>query len=317
MAALVALICLFGNLGAMGLVGPDEPRYAWIARAMAETGDWVTPRLYGQPWFEKPILYYWAAAAGFRLHLPAEWAARLPSALAALATALAIGWLAREHYDRYVVSLSSPHLLAPLIFSTSVAAIGFSRAATPDMLFSASITFAMASAAYAFRCAGALHAAGDQHDRSTESRSPANSFVRRFFGICRACKGPGGIILGGRRHRSLGVGDKAVARSFSRRTPTGQLPRSASLRCLGTYCARSAIQISYASSSFSIILSDISLPCFSTGSHFGFSFQSRFSRFFLGQFFYGPRFKKPCECGGKNRGCGRPDSFSVAGRCSR
>ena len=45
---------------------------------MAATGDWVTPRLYGQPWFEKPILYYWAAAIGFRLHLPAEWALRVP-----------------------------------------------------------------------------------------------------------------------------------------------------------------------------------------------------------------------------------------------
>ena len=102
------LICLFGNLGAIGLVGPDEPRYAWIARAMAETGDWITPRLYGQPWFEKPILYYWAAAAGFWLHLPAEWAARLPSAFAALAAALAIGWLAQKHYDRDAASLSVP-----------------------------------------------------------------------------------------------------------------------------------------------------------------------------------------------------------------
>ena len=77
-AAIAVFICLFGHLGAIGLVGPDEPRYAWIARAMARTGDWVTPRLYGQPWFEKPILYYWAAAAGFLLHLPAEWAARCP-----------------------------------------------------------------------------------------------------------------------------------------------------------------------------------------------------------------------------------------------
>ena len=82
----------------MGLLGPDEPRYAWIARAMAETGDWITPRLYGQPWFEKPILYYWAAALGFRLHLPPELAARLPSAFAALAAALAIGWLGWKHY---------------------------------------------------------------------------------------------------------------------------------------------------------------------------------------------------------------------------
>ena len=95
-AGLVTLVCLFGHLGAIGLVGPDEPRYAWIARAMATTGDWVTPRLYGLPWFEKPVLYYWLAGAGFLLHFPAEWAARLPSALAALVAAIAIGWLASE-----------------------------------------------------------------------------------------------------------------------------------------------------------------------------------------------------------------------------
>src|SRR5271156_2335049 len=94
----VSAICLFSHLGALGLVGPDEPRYAWIARAMAQTGDWITPRLYGTPWFEKPILYYWAAAIGFSLHLPAEWAARLPSALAALSIAVAIGWLGWKHY---------------------------------------------------------------------------------------------------------------------------------------------------------------------------------------------------------------------------
>ena len=95
---------------------------------------------------------------------------------------------------------------------------------------------------------------------------------------------------------------------FASRTHS-QLPRSARSRFLGTYCVRSAIQISYASSSFSIILNDISLPCFSTGSHFGFSFQSRFWQFFLGQFFYGPRFKKHCECGGKNPGCESPGFF--------
>src|SRR6202162_3104730 len=97
-AACVVFICLFSGLGAVGLLGPDEPRYAWIAGAMAETGDWITPRLYGQPWFEKPILYYWAAALGFRLHLPSEVAARLPSAIAALVAALAVGWVWGEEY---------------------------------------------------------------------------------------------------------------------------------------------------------------------------------------------------------------------------
>jgi 4-amino-4-deoxy-L-arabinose transferase-like glycosyltransferase len=60
-------VCYFSHLSAIGFVGPDEPRYAWIARDMAESGDWVTPRLYGKPWFEKPVLYYWGAAFFFKL----------------------------------------------------------------------------------------------------------------------------------------------------------------------------------------------------------------------------------------------------------
>src|SRR5713226_104344 len=62
-AALIAAvfyICFFSHLAALGLVGPDEPRYASVAREMAESGDWVTPRLDGRPWFEKPALYYWS-----------------------------------------------------------------------------------------------------------------------------------------------------------------------------------------------------------------------------------------------------------------
>ena len=165
-SAVAVFVCLFGHLGAMGLVGPDEPRYAWIARAMAETGDWVTPRLYGQPWFEKPALYYWAAAIGFRLHFPAEWAARLPSAFAALAAAITIGWLARKFYGATAPFEWNPALLAPLIFSTSVAAIGFARAATPDMLFSACIALAMASAACILDANGALRASAPERARA-------------------------------------------------------------------------------------------------------------------------------------------------------
>ena len=50
----------FAGLQVIGLVGADEPRYAQIAREMLQRGDWVTPVLYGQPWLEKPPLYYWA-----------------------------------------------------------------------------------------------------------------------------------------------------------------------------------------------------------------------------------------------------------------
>jgi 4-amino-4-deoxy-L-arabinose transferase-like glycosyltransferase len=190
-------VCLFGNLGAIGLTGPDEPRYAWIARAMAETGDWVTPRLYGQPWFEKPILYYWAAAVGFLLHLSAEWAARLPSAFAALAAAIAIGWLARKHYGGRAHSTANPALLAPLLFATSVGAIGFARAATPDMLFSASIALAMACAASVLRRAGALRSADAIANAGQQSDRASLLGFGIFLGLGVLAKGPAAIVLAG------------------------------------------------------------------------------------------------------------------------
>jgi 4-amino-4-deoxy-L-arabinose transferase-like glycosyltransferase len=196
-AACVIFICLFSGLGAVGLLGPDEPRYAWIARAMAETGDWITPRLYGQPWFEKPALYYWAAGLGFRLNLPAEWAARLPSAIAALAAALTIGWLGWKHYGVEESFRKSPAFLAPLIFSTSVAAIGFSRAATPDMLFSAFIGLAMASAAIVFWGRGALRATADAVQTSRRHEKLALASFGVLLGLAVLAKGPAALILAG------------------------------------------------------------------------------------------------------------------------
>src|SRR5215468_482238 len=123
--------CYFSNLGAIGFVGPDEPRYVWIARDMAETGDWVTPRLYGKPWFEKPPLYYWMAGASFKLFGVSERAARLPSALSALLATLALAWLGWRVYGAETARWFL------LLLPTSVGIIGFSHAAATDMPFSA------------------------------------------------------------------------------------------------------------------------------------------------------------------------------------
>lgn len=139
---LVSYAGYFSRLTAIGLVGPDEPRYASIARAMERTGDWVTPRLNGVPWFEKPILYYWAAGASFHLFGNNDFAARLPSALAALLAALAMAWVAWRFYG------AAASLLVLLMVPSSVATIAFARAATPDMLFTAMLAMAMAFGAF-------------------------------------------------------------------------------------------------------------------------------------------------------------------------
>jgi 4-amino-4-deoxy-L-arabinose transferase-like glycosyltransferase len=196
-AALIISICLFSHLGAIGFVGPDEPRYVWVSRAMAETRDWVTPRLYGTPWFEKPILYYWASAAGFLLHLPAEWAARLPSALAALATALALSWLAWKHYGDAAGTAQNPAMLAPLLFSTTVGAIAFARAATPDMLFAGSITLAMTSATSVLGRAGALRLFANEPSVAPRCTLLPIVMFGSFLGLAVLAKGPAAIVLAG------------------------------------------------------------------------------------------------------------------------
>src|SRR5579863_3611863 len=81
LAVSALFVLYFFGLNRTGLLGPDEPRYAAIGREMAETGDWITPRLYGKPWFEKPALLYWLTAAGFNAGLGDDLAPRLPVAV--------------------------------------------------------------------------------------------------------------------------------------------------------------------------------------------------------------------------------------------
>lgn len=174
---LLLYVCLFSGLGALGLVGPDEPRYAAIARAMAETHDWVTPRLWGTPWFEKPVLYYWTAGIAMRLFGVSEFAARLPSALAALLAVVAVAWTALRSYGLGAAWYSL------LMLPTSVAMIGFSRAASPDMLFAGFLTAAMAVAVEIL-----------QKPRPGPISRIAFGF---FLGAAVLAKGPAAVILAG------------------------------------------------------------------------------------------------------------------------
>lgn len=84
---ITATVLLFlGGLGHLPLFGRDEALYAEAGREMLASGDWVTPRVNGGPFLEKPPLLYWLAAASFRVLGAHPFAARLPAALLAILT---------------------------------------------------------------------------------------------------------------------------------------------------------------------------------------------------------------------------------------
>ncbi|HYL09672.1 MAG TPA: glycosyltransferase family 39 protein [Candidatus Acidoferrales bacterium] len=178
-------VCYFSRLGTLGFAGPDEPRYAWIARAMVETGDWVTPKLYAKPWFEKPPLFYWGAALSFKWFGVSEASARFPSAVSALLATLALAWLAARMYG------AATARLVLLMLPTTAGMIGFSHAAATDMPFTAMLTIAMVAAAVVV---GIDHPA-----QSLPPRAPTVSLVAfgAFLGAATLAKGPAAIVLAG------------------------------------------------------------------------------------------------------------------------
>lgn len=137
LCGVAAYILMMAGLNSMGLVGPDEPRYADVARGMHTSGDYITPRLFGESWFEKPPLYYWLAATAFHLGV-SEFAARLPSALFALMFLGVWYWFARRFRGERAAQWSC------LILATSLGWIGFSRAAAMDMLLTTTLSASLA-----------------------------------------------------------------------------------------------------------------------------------------------------------------------------
>ena len=138
LAAAAALFFLyFFGLTRTGLIGPDEPRYAAIGRVMAATGDWITPRLWGVAWFEKPALLYWMTAAGFKLGLGPDLAPRLPVALASVAFLIYFFVALRRQFGDRAAWYSAA------ILATSAGWLAYSHVAITDLPMSAAFGAAM------------------------------------------------------------------------------------------------------------------------------------------------------------------------------
>lgn len=139
-----ALVCLalalvyLGTTGALPILGKDEPRYVQIGREMFGSRDFITPRLGGHTWFEKPILLYWMVAGAFGLFGVSEWSARLGSGLCGLGTVALVWWMIRP------VNLRWANWSA-LSLASSIGLLVFAHSATFDIVLTFCTTLALAA----------------------------------------------------------------------------------------------------------------------------------------------------------------------------
>ena len=153
--AILAAIAWFANLDVRKLQHPDEGRYAEIAREMVASGDYVTPRLNGIKYFEKPPLQYWLTAASFEALELDEWTARLPGALAGFLTIVLVAYVGA------IVASPAVGAYAAAALAGCVWPFGISHMVTLDAL----LTFWLALALGAFLVA--------QHHRADARRQRA------------------------------------------------------------------------------------------------------------------------------------------------
>jgi 4-amino-4-deoxy-L-arabinose transferase-like glycosyltransferase len=173
---LIAAITYFFGLGNLALIGPDEPRYAEVPREMVATGDYISPRLAGCFWFEKPVLQYWMSAAAYHVFGVNEFAARIPSALAATTIVVALFFAIRRALSERVA------LAVSIVLLTMGILIAFARIVTPDTFLAATMSISIVCGYLAITADG-------------RSRFKYWMLCGAFLGLAVLAKGLVGIVL--------------------------------------------------------------------------------------------------------------------------
>ena len=178
-AAVVMLLALASvpflyALGAWPLMEPDEGRNAEVAREMVVLGNWSLPHFDFLPYLDKPVMLFWLIAGAFHALGVNELAARLPSALAGVATMALTAALGRRLLD------VRRGLLAALIVGTGPLVIVFARLAIFDMPFTVFTTAALVCLVEA------------RHDGRAERWLPLAGLA---MALATLTKGPVGIVV--------------------------------------------------------------------------------------------------------------------------
>ena len=123
----VLFYLLFGHL--LPITDPVESNYALTAKEMVLTSDWLSPKIYGNVWFDKPVFFYWLTAASFKLLGFSDLAARLNPAIFAAFGLVLVYW--------FMSKVTSPRIafLAMIILGTSLEYVVLAKLVITDMVF--------------------------------------------------------------------------------------------------------------------------------------------------------------------------------------
>jgi 4-amino-4-deoxy-L-arabinose transferase-like glycosyltransferase len=166
---------MFGN-GILSLTNPDEVFYTQTAKEMVQKNSWMTPYLFGQPQFEKPILLYWLMRSGFLVFGVNSFSARFFPALFAILGVIAVYLLALIGFKN-----EKKAFLAGLVAMSYGLYIGLARSVFTDMIFSVLILFSLASFFWAYT--------------EIKYRRPGIILIFIFSGLAVLAKGPLGFLI--------------------------------------------------------------------------------------------------------------------------
>lgn len=209
---LAIIAVYFYGLGHLPLVGPDEPRYAQVAREMLLRHDLITPTLGGHTWFEKPALLYWMMILSFKLFGVSEWAARLPAAISGVLTVAAVFVVGRRiERNNPDYTTHGYAFWSALAAATTIGIVVFARAASFDIVLTMTTTWALAFYI--------LYDLDERHsDESGVDEKPRSWFLAGFYsfiGLSLLAKGLVGIVIP--------IGVLGLYYLFQKRLPTRHL----------------------------------------------------------------------------------------------
>lgn len=166
---------MFGN-SLVSLTIPDEVFYSLTAKEMLQNGSWMTPYIFGQPQFEKPIFTYWLLKSAFMVAGINSFSARFFPALFGMIGVLAVYFLARIGFKDHKKAF-----ISSVVLMTGGLYVGLSRTVFTDMIFSIFILLSLLSFYWGY---------------SLKNRKGAGILLFfAFAGLATLTKGPLGLLI--------------------------------------------------------------------------------------------------------------------------